>query len=73
MTGLRAKTVEKSYVLCMDKSLHDLVENYAENTPKLRHNCTEKCDNTTQNWPWREAPRPILRAACVTFFLAIAA
>ena len=51
----------------MDKSLHDLVENYAEIT-----NCVEKHDTpAAQNWPRREAPWPLLRAACVAFFRPI--
>ena len=37
--------------------------------PKLRQNCAEKRDTpATQNWPQREAPRPILRAACGRVF-----
>jgi len=45
----------------MDNSLHDLVENYAEMMPKLRGKTRHPA---AQNWPRREAPRPILRAAC---------
>ena len=38
----------------------------------LRQNCAEKRDTpAARNWPRREAPQPILRAACVAFFRAI--
>ena len=53
---------------CIDwlQQKNDLVENYAEIKPKLHAKKRDTPD--AQNWPRREAPRPILCAACVAFF-----
>ena len=48
--------------LLKDNLLHDLVENYANIAGKKRDT------PDAQNWLRREAPRPILCAACVAFF-----
>ena len=56
--------------LLRDKQLQELVETYAENTPKL-HGKTRHPHRPKLAEARSEAPRPILRAACVAFFRAI--